>query len=308
MTGAELLTGGIMLAALVAAPLVPGLIQQHKARLQGRVGAGALQPYRDLRRLWRKAVVQPAGTSVVYVLAPAVCAAALLAALLITPAGPAAPPFGVGHDALVLVGVLALARCAVALSAWDTRGAFGLMGAARDLTFAVLGEALVALVLLTAALPVASTDLRAMWIGAADARIWTAPAHWCGLAGMVLIVMLETGRQPIDNPDTHLELTMVHEGPLLEYAGRDLAYLQWSAAARHWIVLVLMAGLFLPHPAGAVTGLGVVLGWVLVLTVALALIETWRAKLRLLVVPQLTAAVCAVALLGITTWVIGIGR
>jgi len=308
MSAPELVTGIIMLAAIAAAPLVPGLIQQHKARLQGRVGTTALQPYRDLRRLWRKAVVQPAGTSVVYVLVPAMCAAALLAALLITPVGPSAPPFGVGHDALVLVGVLALARCIVALSAWDTGSGFGLMSAARDLTFAVLGEALIALVLLLAALPVGSTDLRAMWLGAAGSHIWTAPAHWCGLVGMLLIVMMETGRQPIDNPDTHLELTMVHEGPLLEYAGRDLAYLQWSVAARHWIVLVLLAGLFLPHPAGALIGPAVVVVWVVVLTVVLALIETFRAKLRLLVVPQLTAVVSLIGFVGVVSWVIGLGR
>jgi formate hydrogenlyase subunit 4 len=308
MTGAEVLTGAVMLAAIVGAPVVPGLIQQHKARLQGRAGATALQPYRDLRRLWGKAVVQPDGTTIVYVVTPALCAAALLAALLITPVAPAAPPFGLGHDALVLVGLLALARCVVALSAWDTRSGFGLMSAARDLTFAVLGEALVALVLLTAALPVGSTDLRAMWLGAAGTDIWAAPAHWCGLVGMVLVVMMETGRQPIDNPDTHLELTMVHEGPLLEYAGRDLAYLQWSVAARHWIVLVLLAGLFLPHPPGAVAGLVVVLAWVLGLTALLAAVETFTAKLRLLAVPQLTAAVTAIALVGVVTWVIGIGR
>jgi formate hydrogenlyase subunit 4 len=307
MTGPNLIAGGVMIAGLALAPLLPGAIQQQKARLQGRVGTSALQPYRDLRRLWGKKVVQPTGTGVVYVLAPAAVGVAGLAALLVVPVSSAAPSLGLGHDALVVVGLLALARFAIALSAWETGSGFGLMSAGRDLTFAVAGEALLALVLLLATLPVGSTDLRAMWAGAAGTAIWSQPAHWCGLFGMALVVLLETGRQPIDNPDTHLELTMVHEGPLLEYAGRDLAYLQWSVAARHWIVMVLMAGLFLPHPAGASEGLVVVVVWMVALTAVLAIIETVQAKMRLLRVPHLMAAGSAIALLGLASWVVGGG-
>ena len=305
MTGAELITGAVMLAALAAAPLLPGLIQRQKAYLQGRIGASVWQPYRDLWRLWHKRVVQPSGTTVTYLLAPAANAAALLAAILIVPAAANAPQFGVGHDALVVVGVLALARCMLALSAWDTTSSFGLMSAGRDLTFAVAGEFLLALVLLTAVLPVGSTDLPAMWLGASGSGIWSHPAHWCGLAGMILILLVETGRQPIDNPDTHLELTMVHEGPLLEYAGRDLAYLQWSAAARHWVVMLLAAGLFLPHPAGTLGGLAAVLGWVVALTVLIAVIETMTVKMRLLRVPHLIGAAGLLALGGVASWILG---
>jgi len=305
MTAAEVATGVVMLAAVAGAPLLPGLIQRQKAHLQGRSGASVWQPYRDLRRLWHKRVVQPSGTTVAYLLAPAANAAALLAALLIVPAAADAPQFGVGHDALVVVGVLALARGMLALSAWDTTSGFGLMSAGRDLTFAVAGELLLALVLLTAALPVGSTDLRAMWLGASGSGIWAHPAHWCGLVGMILVVLVETGRQPIDNPDTHLELTMVHEGPLLEYAGRDLAYLQWSVAARHWVVMLLAAGLFLPHPSGAAVGLAAVLGWVVALTVLLALIETMTAKMRLLRAPHLIGAAGLLALGGVASWILG---
>jgi len=122
---------------------------------------------------------------------------------------------------------------------------------------------------------------------------------------MLMIAVLETGRQPVDNPDTHLELTMVHEGPLLEYAGRDLAYLQWAGAARHWVVLVLAAGLFLPHPAGA-PGLAVVLAWVVVLTAVLATLETVAAKMRLLRVPPLYAGATCLGVVGIVTWIAGV--
>src|SRR5439155_13560696 len=148
----------------------------------------------------------------------------------------------------VLDVLCALARFAVNASAWDTGNGFALMGAARDLTLAVFGEALLVLALLVAALPARSTDLVAMTGAAAGSGIWGEPSHWCGALAFALVVLVETGRQPVDNPDTHLELTMIHEGPALEYAGRDLAYLHWLAAARHWVMLILAAELFLPHP------------------------------------------------------------
>jgi formate hydrogenlyase subunit 4 len=226
-------------------------------------------------------------------------AAALAVCVLMTPVSARETGWVTGGDALVLVGLLALARIAIAMSAWDVGGGFGLMGAARDLTFAILGEALILLVVLLAAAPAGGTELGRMWSAASGTGVWGEPAHWCGLVAMALVVLLETGRQPIDNPDTHLELTMIHEGPLLEYAGRDLALLTWAAAARHWVVLVLAAGLFLPHPSGLVTGLATVAAWVTVLSLALAVVETLQAKMRLLSVPATTLAGIAVALVGV---------
>ena len=112
-------------------------------------------------------------------------------------------------------------------------------------------------------------------------------------------MVAETGCQPVDNPDTHLELTMIHEGPLLEYAGRDLAYLQWAAAARHWIVLVLGAQIFLPHLANTWGQLAVLPVALVVLCAALAITETFVAKIRVLLVPRLLAVGMILALLGI---------
>jgi formate hydrogenlyase subunit 4 len=206
---------------------------------------------------------------------------------------------------VLVIGLLAMARVVLALSAWDTGAGFGLMGASRDLTFAVVGEALLATVVLLASLPAGSTDLREMWAASSGSEIWTQPAHWCGAIAMALVVLLETGRQPIDNPDTHLELTMIHEGPLLEYGGRDLAFLQWAAAARHWVVLVLAAGLFLPHPEALGAGLGALVVGVVALVGALALVETWQAKMRLLRVPVVLLAGVGIALLGLVSWVAG---
>jgi formate hydrogenlyase subunit 4 len=280
------------------APLLPGLIQILKARLQGRRGPSALQPYRTLRRLWSKSAVDPEGTGLVYRIAPPLIAASLIVAVLLVPLGGRAGNFGLGHDALVLVGLLALARFAAAVAAWDTGNGFALMGAARDLMIAVSGEALLLLALLVAALPAHGTDLRAMSAAAAGGQIWSTPAHWCGAFAFALVILVETGRQPIDNPDTHLELTMIHEGLLLEYAGRDLALLHWATAARHWVVIVLGAELFLPRPRGFVAGLGVEAAEVIVLCALLAFVETSEAKMRILRVPLLLGLGCAIALAG----------
>jgi len=119
-----------------------------------------------------------------------------------------------------------------------------------------------------------------------------------------LVVIAETGRQPVDNPDTHLELTMIHEGPLLEYAGRDLAMLQWASAARHWVVLVLLTQVFLPHPKGVWAQLAVLPAVLVVVCGGLALTETLVAKMRILIVPRLIAGGGAVALLGIAAWLV----
>jgi formate hydrogenlyase subunit 4 len=294
------LVGGLLLA-----PLLPGIVQYVKGVLQGRRGPSPLQPYRELARLWGKSPVVPAGTTLIYRVAPAVTAAALATACLLLPIGGRSPAWPVGHDALVLIGLLALARFALAASSWDTGGGFGLMGVSRDLTIAVSVEGLFLLVIVVVGLRFGSTDLRSLSDAGAGAAIWGTPAHWLAALGFALVTLAETGRQPVDNPDTHLELTMIHEGPLLEYAGRDLAYLQWAAAARHWIMLVLATELFVPHPMGFVPRLGVLAVSLPLLCVGLAVVETWQAKMRLLRVPVMMAIGSALCLLGLISWFAG---
>ena len=294
--------GGIGLS-----PLIPGLVQHLKGRLQGRPGPSPLQPYRELRRLWQKSGVAPRPRTVIYELAPPLVAGSLLLALVMLPVGGRSPGWPVGHDALVLVGLLALGRFAITLAAWDTGGGFGLMGASRDLTFAVPVEAVLLLVVVVVSLPVGSTSLLALSGAAARSQVWGEPAHWAAMLAFVLVGLAEVGRQPIDNPDTHLELTMVHEGPLLEYAGRELAYLQWAAAARHWIVLVLATELFLPHPGPFAVRLAVLAVSLPVWCALLAILETTQAKMRILRVPLFLGAGGAVCLLGLASWFAGGG-
>jgi len=294
-----------VLGGIALAPLLPGVVQHWKARLQGRRGPTPLQPYRELRRLWGKSVVDPEGAGPIYRLAPAVVAAALVGGVLVVPVTEVAPTLGLGHDALVLLGLLALARFAVATAAWDVSNGFSLMGASRDLMLSVFVEATFVLSLAVVSLIAGTTDLRDVVAGTAGAGVWGSPALALGAVAFAFVAIAETGRQPVDNPDTHLELTMIHEGPLLEYAGRDLAYLQWAAAVRHWLVLVLAAQVFLPHPHGVWAQLAVLPVALVVLCAALAVVETLLAKMRVLLVPRLLAVGAVAALLGIAAWIAG---
>jgi formate hydrogenlyase subunit 4 len=203
---------------------------------------------------------------------------------------------------VTLVGLLALGRFAIALAAWDTGSGFALMGAARDLTFAVFAEAVLLLVLVLAAREAGgTTDLLAL--GAVGDDAWGDPSRWCAALAFALVAIAETGRQPVDNPDTHLELTMVHEGPLLEYAGRDLALLAWAASARLWLMLVLGAALFAPSAGSFVAGLAIAAAAVGGLCAAVAVTETTLAKMRVLRVPLFLgagAALCIAGLVGST--------
>ena len=232
----------------------PARSRRSRRALQGRRGASPLQPYRTLRRLWGKSAVDPLGTGPVY-RARAGARRRLPARRARAAAGRRAlRRLGLGNDALVLVGLLALARFALAAAAWDTGNGFALMGAARDLDARRLRRGA------ARARAAARRAARAQHRPGGDERRGGGQRHLARAGALVRRCspsrsssLAETGRQPVDNPDTHLELTMIHEGPLLEYAGRDLAYLQWAAAARHWVVLVLAAELFLPHcgPFGA---------------------------------------------------------
>jgi formate hydrogenlyase subunit 4 len=194
----------------------------------------------------------------------------------------------------------------MAASPWDTGSGFSLMGASRDLTISVFAEVTLLLALAVAAIVAGTTGLTGMIAGTAGGHAWSSPALPLGAAAFALVVVAETGRQPFDNPDTHLELTMIHEGPLLEYAGRDLAYLQWASAARHWLMLVLAAGLFLPHSNDAWAQLALLPAEITAMCGALAVAETLVVKMRVLLAPRLLGVAAVVALLGVVARQAGI--
>src|SRR5512132_3145154 len=267
---------------VLAGPLVTGFVQKWKARLQCRRGASVWQPYRDAAKLLRKGTVQsdtatPFFRAIpVLVLAATVTAAAMLPVLW-APSAAAALPLG---DAILLVALLALARFLLAIGALDAGGAFGGMGASREMTVGLLVEPALMLAVFSVAVSGGTTDVGLLAARrAALALSWTAP-DLLALIAMLILALAETGRIPVDNPDTHLELTMLHEGMLLEHSGPGLGCMLLASHTRQMVTLALVSALFFPAgpPATGLTGLlaavGTEAGKILVLAIFLALVES----------------------------------
>ncbi len=294
---------------VLAGPLVTGFIQKLKARLQCRAGAGLLQPYRDLAKLFRKATVQADTASGLFAAIPVLVLAATAAAAALVPvfrAGPPAVPLG---DALMLLGLLALARFLTAVGALDASGAFGGMGASREMTIAPLVEPVLMMVVFSTAMSAGTTELGALAAHRGTAWIfaWRA-ADFLAFAALLVLLPAETGRIPVDNPDTHLELTMLHEGMLIEHSGPGLGCMLLASHTRQIVTLGLAAALFFPvGPTDGPGVAGLALGAasfgakVLALSIYLALVESSYAKLRLFRVPQYLGLgfVCALTALAL---------
>jgi formate hydrogenlyase subunit 4 len=282
---------GQTLLIVALAPALQGWIKRCKAAWQGRQGPPLLQAYADLGKLLRKQPLLPEPASWLFRVAPWLVLAATLVAAALVPLVGLGGPLGAG-DVIAVAGLLALARFAQALAALDSGSAFGGMGASREMAIAALVEPALVAAVFALAIPAGTTDLGRL---AADgiAAGWAAlgPAHLLVFGALLVIAVAETGRIPVDNPDTHLELTMVHEGMLLEYAGPHLAALQLAAVAKQALVLGLVAALVLPWGLGAAWPLAIgalVLKWA-VLGALLATVESLNVKLRLLRLPGLLA-------------------
>lgn len=298
------LAQGLLLA--VAAPYVIGVTRAVRARLEGRAGGRVGQPWRDLRKQLRKQPTSPADASLFFVAAPPVLLATSLLIAATAPFVAANSVFG-GADLIVVVGLLLLGTVALALAGLDTGTAFGGMGASREMIIAALVEPTLLLAVFALSSRVGSTDLaEIVAAGAADpSRVFT-PASLLAAAALGIATLAETSRIPVDNPSTHLELTMVHEAMILEYSGRDLALVEWAAGLRLTILLGLIGSLFMPwgvatvlQPADLALGAAAFLLKTGVLAALLAAGEVFAAKLRLFRVPELLAGSFALALLAV---------
>jgi formate hydrogenlyase subunit 4 len=298
-----------MILLVLAGPLVTGTIQKMKARLQCRQGADVLQPFRDLTKLLRKGTVQANTASGFFRSVPVLVLAATAAAGALVPVLRVGPPVVPLGDAILLLGLLALARFLTAIGALDAGGAFGGMGASREMTIAPLVEPVLMMVVFSTAVAAGTTELGALAAhrGTSWLLAWRA-ADFLGFAAMLVLLPAETGRIPVDNPDTHLELTMLHEGMLLEHSGPGLGCMMLATHTRQMVTLALVSALFFPvGPTGGagVTGLLVGAGAfavkILVLAIFLALVESSYAKLRLFRVPQYLGVsfVCALVALAL---------
>ena len=214
--------------------------------MQTRKGPPLLQGYYDLAKLLRKETVRSETASWVYVLGPRVYFAAAVAATTLVPVLVAAAPLEGAGGILGLVGILALGRFALAAAALDTGSPFGGMGSSREMTIAALAEPALMLGLFTSALAAGSLDLGAVVRGALVPGALFRPSDILALSGLFVVLIAETGRIPVDNPATHLELTMIHEAMVLEYAGPDLALVEWASALKELLYITLLIDLFMP--------------------------------------------------------------
>lgn len=298
-----------VVGVLAGAPLVVGGMRQVRARLEGRAGGGIGQPWRDLRKQLRKQQISPTGTTVVFALAPAVLAGSTLLIAAIVPIIALGSPLDPVADLFGVVGLLFLGTVALTLAGLDTGTAFGGMGSSREIMIAALVEPTILLAVFALSVPGHSANLAAIVSGTTrnPGQVLT-PGSLLALVALVIVVIAEAGRLPVDNPTTHLELTMIHEAMVLEYAGPKLALVEWASAMRLTVMLALIANLFLPWGiAGAhATVLAVLLGIVavtvkvVVLASLLAAGEVFIAKLRLFRVPELLAGSFLLALLAVT--------
>jgi formate hydrogenlyase subunit 4 len=294
---------------LIAAPAMVGYLRWVKARLQSRRGADMFQPYRELRKTFSKDMVIARSASWVFHLAPLVVVASVVAASALVPLVTVAQPADRMGDLFVLTALLMLGTVALALGGLDPGTAFGGMGSSREMTVAALTEPTLAIAILALALTTGSTSLGAITEGLlrTPANAF-GPGHALAFGAFLIAMLAETGRLPIDNPSTHLELTMLHEAMLLEYSGPNLALLEWAAAAKITLLLALAANLFVPWglatsltPVALGIGLVAIVAKLLALGTLLAVIETRVAKLRLFRVPELLAVSFTLALLAATS-------
>jgi formate hydrogenlyase subunit 4 len=309
MEDALLAIGAALLQAaglLAVAPLLKTAIKKMKARLQNRQGPPLLQGYYDLAKLLRKETVRSESASWVYVAGPRVYFAAAVAATTLVPVLVAAAPLEAAGGILLLVGTLALGRFALATAALDTGSPFGGMGASRDMTIAALAEPALMLGLFASALAAGSLSLGVMVRGLLQQGLSFHPSDFLAFAGLFIIVITETGRIPVDNPATHLELTMIHEAMVLEYAGPDLALVEWASALKELLYLTLLVDLFVPAgiatstaPVALLLALIAWAGKVFLLAILVTIAESTNAKLRLFRVPELVSVSLGLAFLAL---------
>jgi formate hydrogenlyase subunit 4 len=294
---------------LTLAPGLIGVVRRVKARLQGRRGPSLLQPYRDLRKLFCKESMVSHNASWIFRATPYILFGSLTVVSLFVPLIAAPLPFDSIGDLLVVVYLLLLGTFFVSLAGLDPGTAFGGMGASREMTIAALAEPTIALAIFGLSVGAGSTNLGQIVARTLERPLDTlSPGHLLAFASLFIVMLAETGRLPVDNPSTHLELTMIHEAMILEYSGRHLALIEWAASMKFFIFLSLLANLFVPwgvavslNPAALVVALAVLLLKLAILATVVAVLETRVAKLRLFRVPELLSVSFLLALLAVAS-------
>jgi formate hydrogenlyase subunit 4 len=293
-----------IMLALALAPLLVGWVNQWRAWLQNRSGPGVLQPYRLLHKLFQKDAVMAEHASPLFRAAPYVVFGCMTLACGIIPTLSTDLPLSPAADAIALVGLFALARVFISLAAMDVGTAFGTLGARREMLIGFLAEPALLMVLFTAALISQSTSLTTIVDTLAHRELAIYPSLAFAGVAFTIVSLAENARVPVDNPATHLELTMIHEAMILEYSGRHLALLEWAAALKLFAYSCAGLALFFPWgvaqanaPLALLLAAPILVAKLAVGGVALAVLETASAKMRIFRVPEFLATAFMLAVI-----------
>jgi len=310
------LTAWVLAAAqallfVAAAPLLAGWVKRVKCHLQNRAAPPVWQPYRDLAKLLQKRMVLAENASWLFRAVPYIVFGAMLLAAAVVPLIAVHLPTAAIADVIVLVGFFALARFFTALAGMDIGTAFGGMGASREMMVSALAEPAMLMAAFTLSMTAATTNLSIATEYVLQAGLVLRPSFLFALLALAMVTVAESGRIPVDNPATHLELTMLHEAMILEYSGRYLALIEWASQIRLMIYAVLIVDFFFPwgiarefSAAALAVGAVAVTAKLMLLGVVLVAWETVLAKMRLFRVPQFLGFAFVLSLLGMLTHVV----
>lgn len=306
-----------IIVMLLLSPLVNGIIKKVKAFSQKRKGAPVLQTYYDLFKLYHKEVVVSETSSWIFSATPYIVFTSTLAASLLVPVTLTTYQGPVMGDAILIIYLLAMAKFFMMLSGLDPATTFGGMGSSREGMISALMEPAFMVVIFTMGLLSGNLTIGRMFFVAAEGSApLLHPAYVLCLLAMLIVLIAETSRIPVDDPATHLELTMVHEAMLLEYSGRHLALMEHGAALKQLIIMTMIVNLYLPHEyfvlyyfGGALAVIVSILIYILkiiICSVAVAIFEVFTVKYRLLSVPNLAVLSFMLALLGfVNSFILG---
>ena len=300
----------LMLAVLLA-PLLTGWVNQCRAWLQNKSAPGLLQPYRVLAKLFQKEVVLAHNASPLFRAAPYLVFGCLALAAAIVPSLSTGLPLNAAADAIALVGLLALARFFIALAGMDVGTAFGTLGARREMMVGFLAEPALLMVLFTASLISHSSSLSTIVEALGHREFVIYPSMAFAGVAFTMVSLAENARIPVDNPATHLELTMIHEAMVLEYSGRHLAMVEWAASLKLFVYSCMGLALFFPFGIaqggdwpGIVLALPALLAKLAAGGAALALIEMVSAKMRIFRAPEFLGTAFLLAVLAMLVHVL----
>lgn len=289
------------------APFIQGIIKKTKARMQNRIGPSIWQPYYDLIKFMKKDAVLSTHSSWLSIVTPYIVFTSIVTAGLFIPTYTADVSFNFMGDVILIVYLFGVARFFTAISALDAGGSFGGMGSSREMAISAITEPALLLAMFAVLLSSGTMKLQTL-IMSLTTNGWSLfqPSYALAFFAMLIVLIAETGRIPIDNPDTHLELTMFHEGMLLEYSGRYLGLMMWASQIKQLLLLSLFINLFFPWGIAVHGGIaGILISFLLYLMklialgVLLAFIETMYAKIRLFKVPRLLGSSMILSLLAI---------